>query len=189
MQQKEDLRIVRTRKLLSATLLEMMEEQSIEKISVIDLCTRAMVNRATFYAHFEDKYHLLSFALEELKDKIYAKFTKEFYAESPRDVIRSVTFMAVSYLADKQSDIARVVKFNRNERVVHTLTESLAQSIKYQLGKVRDRYPSEVPAQMTAMCSAGAMVSLLIWLLDTPSALADPMLGEKLDALIAENLR
>lgn len=189
MQQKEDLRIVRTRKLLSATLLEMMEEQSIEKISVIDLCTRAMVNRATFYAHFEDKYHLLSFALEELKDKIYAKFTKEFYAESPRDVIRSVTFMAVSYLADKQSDIARVVKFNRNERVVHTLTESLAQSIKYQLGKVRDRYPSEVPAQMTAMCYAGAMVSLLIWLLDTPSALADPMLGEKLDALIAENLR
>ena len=40
-----------------------------------------------------------------------------------------------------------------------------------------------------SMCYAGALVSLLIWLLDTPSALADPMLGEKLDALIAENLR
>ena len=108
MQQKEDLRIVRTRKLLSATLLEMMEEQSIEKISVIDLCTRAMVNRATFYAHFEDNYHLLPFAPEALKDKIYAKFTKEFYAESPRDVVRSVTFTAVSDPADQQSDNARV---------------------------------------------------------------------------------
>ena len=31
--QKEDLRIVRTRKLLSNTLLDMMEEESIEKIS------------------------------------------------------------------------------------------------------------------------------------------------------------
>ena len=76
MEYKEDLRIVRTRKLLSSTLLEMMEECSIEKISVIDLCNRAMVNRATFYAHFEDKYHLLSFALEELKDTIYASFTR-----------------------------------------------------------------------------------------------------------------
>ena len=73
MEQKEDLRVIRTRKLLSSTLLEMMEEESIEKISVIDLCTKAMVNRATFYAHFEDKYHLLSYALEELKDKVYAR--------------------------------------------------------------------------------------------------------------------
>ena len=96
MEQKEDLRVIRTRKLLSSTLLEMMEEESIEKISVIDLCTKAMVNRATFYAHFEDKYHLLSYALEELKDKVYARFTKEFYAETPRDVIRGVLVLAGS---------------------------------------------------------------------------------------------
>ncbi|MEG2451199.1 MAG: TetR family transcriptional regulator, partial [Clostridia bacterium] len=77
MEYKEDLRIIRTRKLLSSTLLDMMEEVSIEKISVIDLCNRAMVNRATFYAHFEDKYHLLSFALDELKDDVYAKFKND----------------------------------------------------------------------------------------------------------------
>lgn len=81
--QKEDLRIVRTRKLLSNTLLDMMEEESIEKISVIDLCNKAMVNRATFYAHFEDKYHLLTFALEELKDDLYKKFTKDTKFTTP----------------------------------------------------------------------------------------------------------
>ncbi len=189
MEQKEDLRVIRTRKLLSSTLLEMMEEESIEKISVIDLCTKAMVNRATFYAHFEDKYHLLSYALEELKDKVYARFTKEFYAETPRDVIRGVLFMAVSYLADKQSDVSRIVKFNRNERVMRTLTDSIAQSIKYQLGKLRGRYPSSVPSQMTAICYAGALVNLLVWLLDNPATLADPDLNEKLDALITENLK
>ena len=189
MEQKEDLRVIRTRNLLSSTLLEMMEEESIEKISVIDLCTKAMVNRATFYAHFEDKYHLLSYALEELKDKVYARFTKEFYAETPRDVIRGVLFMAVSYLADKQSDVSRIVKFNRNERVMRTLTDSIAQSIKYQLGKLRGRYPSSVPSQMTAICYAGALVNLLVWLLDNPATLADPDLNEKRDALIAENLK
>ena len=189
MEQKEDLRIIRTRKLLSSTLLEMMEEESIEKISVIDLCTKAMVNRATFYAHFEDKYHLLSYALEELKDKVYARFTKEFYAETPRDVIRGVLFRAVSYLADKQSDVSRSVKFNRNERGMRTLTGSIAQSIKYQLGKLRGRYPSSVPSQMAAICYAGALVNLLVWLLDNPATLADPDLNEKLDALIAENLK
>ena len=131
----------------------------------------------------------MSYALEELKDKVYARFTKEFYAETPRDVIRGVLFMAVSYLADKQSDVSRIVKFNRNERVMRTLTDSIAQSIKYQLGKLRGRYPSSVPSQMTAICYAGALVNLLVWLLDNPATLADPDLNEKLDALIAENLK
>ena len=91
MEYKEDLRIVRTRKLLSATLLDMMEESSIEKISVIDLCKRAMVNRATFYAHFEDKYHLLSFALEELK---------EVMARLPRHAGRLLIYRAELRLVD-----------------------------------------------------------------------------------------
>ena len=100
MEYKEDLRIVRTRKLLSSTLLDMMEESSIERISVIQLCSRAMVNRATFYAHFEDKYHLLSFALEEIKDAVYSSFTKEVPAASPKELMRKLVFMAVEYLSD-----------------------------------------------------------------------------------------
>lgn len=189
MEYKEDLRIVRTRKLLSATLLDMMEESSIEKISVIDLCKRAMVNRATFYAHFEDKYHLLSFALEELKDSVYQSFTKEVPAEEPKELLRKLVFMAVEYLSDKHNHVARIVEHNRNEKVVHTLTDSLAQSIRYQLGKFRATHPSAVPAQMTAMCYAGALVSLLIWLLDNPAVLEDKELEHYLDALIDENLK
>ena len=69
MKYKEDMRIVRTRKHLSTTITKIMQSQSLEKISVIDICKEAIVNRATFYAHFEDKCHLLSYALEELKDE------------------------------------------------------------------------------------------------------------------------
>ena len=189
MEYKEDLRIIRTRKLLSATLLDMMEESSIEKISVIDLCKRAMVNRATFYAHFEDKYHLLSFALEELKDSIYENFTKEVPAASPKELFRKLLIMAVEYLSDKHNHVARIVEHNRNEKVVHTLTDSLAQSIRYQLSKFKASHPSAVPVQMTAMCYAGALVSLLIWLLDNPAMLRDKEIEKYLDALIDENLK
>ena len=56
---KEDLRIVRTRKLLSTALFDLLESTPYEKISVMDICEKAMVHRATFYNHFEDKEHLL----------------------------------------------------------------------------------------------------------------------------------
>lgn len=168
MEYKEDLRIIRTRKLLSSTLLDMMEETSIERISVIDLCNRAMVNRATFYAHFEDKYHLLSFALEELKDDVYAEFTGDFNAETPKDMLKAVMLMAVEFIFDKQNHIANVVMNNRNEKVIDTITDSLAQSIKYQLSKFKDSYDIRIPMHLLASFFAGGMVNVALWCIDNP---------------------
>lgn len=165
---KEDLRIVRTRKLLSNTLLDMMEEESIEKISVIDLCNRAMVNRATFYAHFEDKYHLLTFALEELKDELYAKFTKEAKLTTPTDTINSLMVMAIDFFFDKHNHIANIIRNNRNGKVVSTIEESIAHSIKYQLSKYKDSYDLKLPLQVISCFLAGGMVSTALLCIDNP---------------------
>lgn len=168
MEYKEDLRIVRTRKLLSNTLLDMMEETSIEKISVIDLCNRAMVNRATFYAHFEDKYHLLNFALDELQDEVYAKFTHDFAAASPSDMLKAVMLMAIDFLYDKKNDVAKVIFYNRNEKVISTIQDSLAQSIKYQLSKYKDAYEIKIPIHILSAFFAGGMVSIALYMIDNP---------------------
>lgn len=165
---KEDLRIVRTRKLLSNTLLDMMEEESIEKISVIELCNRAMVNRATFYAHFEDKYHLLTFALEELKDELYAKFTKEAKLTTPTDTINSLMVMAIDFFFDKHNHIANIIRNNRNGKVVSTIEESIAHSIKYQLSKYKDSYDIKLPLQVISCFLAGGMVSTALLCIDNP---------------------
>ena len=153
--QKEDLRIVRTRKLLSNTLLDMMEEESIEKISVIDLCNKAMVNRATFYAHFEDKYHLLTFALEELKDDLYKKFTKDTKFTTPTETLNSMIMMAVDFFFDKHNHIANIIRFNRNGKVISTIQDSIAHSIKYQLSKYKDTYEIKMPLQILSTFVAG----------------------------------
>lgn len=168
MTQKEDLRIIRTRRLLMSTLLDMMEEQSIEKISVIDLCNRAMVNRATFYAHFEDKYHLLNFALEELKDNIYAKFTKDAKLTTPTETLSSLLAMAIEFFFDRQTPIMSIIRNNRNSKVISTIQDSIAQSIKYQLSKYKDSYDVRVPLHVIASFIAGGMVNVALWCIDNP---------------------
>ncbi|WP_170311660.1 TetR/AcrR family transcriptional regulator C-terminal domain-containing protein [Vallitalea okinawensis] len=64
---KVDLRIKRTYKLLLDALASLIEEQPIEKITVTDICDKAMVHRTTFYKHFEDKYHLLRYGIMEFQ--------------------------------------------------------------------------------------------------------------------------
>jgi AcrR family transcriptional regulator len=70
MQNLEDLRVRRTRKLLQKALLEAASEKGFAHVTVRDIAERAMVNRATFYRHYEDKYDLLAHYIEELSELI-----------------------------------------------------------------------------------------------------------------------
>jgi len=55
-----DPRVKRTRQLLMQSFMELLEQKkNIYSISVQDIAEQATVNRATFYAHFEDKYAFL----------------------------------------------------------------------------------------------------------------------------------
>ncbi len=69
-QNTDDLRVRRTRKLLQKALLEATIEKGFAHVTVRDLTERAMVNRATFYRHFQDKHDLLRQYIEELSSLI-----------------------------------------------------------------------------------------------------------------------
>jgi AcrR family transcriptional regulator len=63
--QKIDPRVKRTRRLLLDAFVSLLAEKSFEAITVQDITTRATVNRATFYAHFVDKYALVDELIRE----------------------------------------------------------------------------------------------------------------------------
>ncbi|MHC0038516.1 TetR family transcriptional regulator [Pseudoneobacillus sp. C159] len=65
-QTKLDPRILRTRKLIMESFIELSGKKEFKDITIKDITTEAMVNRATFYYHFQDKYDLLEKALSEV---------------------------------------------------------------------------------------------------------------------------
>ena len=60
---KVDPRILRTKKLLVESFQQVSREKKMSQITVKDITERATVNRATFYAHFTDKYDILDYTL------------------------------------------------------------------------------------------------------------------------------
>ena len=60
-----DPRITRTRKLIRDALTSLLAEKSFEAITVQDVAERATINRATFYAHYTDKFALLDALVRE----------------------------------------------------------------------------------------------------------------------------
>ncbi len=80
----EDLRVRRTRKLLQTALMELTIQKGFDAVSVKDICEQAMVNRATFYRHYLDKFDLLDQYMDELYD-LLDQFQGEQNPDSPDD--------------------------------------------------------------------------------------------------------
>lgn len=56
---KTDPRILRTRQLILDAFYALISNKDIKNITIGDITKRATINRATFYAHYADKYELM----------------------------------------------------------------------------------------------------------------------------------
>ena len=65
-EKKIDPRVKRTRALIQQAFAELLQEKGFQAITVKDITQRAEVNRATFYAHFPDKFELLSINTQKI---------------------------------------------------------------------------------------------------------------------------
>jgi AcrR family transcriptional regulator len=80
-EEQTDLRVRRTHKLLQEAMIELITEKGFDAITVGDIAERAMINRATFYRHYEDKYDLVAKIFEETANELVDNM-KPFHDES-----------------------------------------------------------------------------------------------------------
>lgn len=63
--EKLDPRVKRTRNLIQQAFSELLTERGFANITVQDITERAEINRATFYAHYPDKFALLEESIRQ----------------------------------------------------------------------------------------------------------------------------
>lgn len=55
---KEDLRVVKTKRNIKNVMMDLLQKKPIEKITVTELASHALINKGTFYHHYSDIYDL-----------------------------------------------------------------------------------------------------------------------------------
>ena len=71
-QKKEDMRITKSKRDMRNALVELLKTTPFEKITVTDICKQAMVNKMTFYKHYQDKYTLFEDCIRNFANEVYA---------------------------------------------------------------------------------------------------------------------
>lgn len=93
-QTRIDPRVTRTRNLIMEAFIQLSMKKEFKDITIRDITDEATVNRATFYAHFTDKYQLLDAVLtENLMTMIFNEIQlhDELSAETICEIFLSVT--------------------------------------------------------------------------------------------------
>lgn len=68
--EKTDQRVRYTKMVIKNSLLELMKEHPVSKVTVTDICKKANINRNTFYTHYANQFELLSKIEDELYEEI-----------------------------------------------------------------------------------------------------------------------
>lgn len=69
---KSDRRVQYTRRTLQESLVALMQEKPLQKISVKEICARADINRSTFYVHFGSPEEVLNSITEGMYEELRA---------------------------------------------------------------------------------------------------------------------
>jgi hypothetical protein len=163
---KEDLRIVRTVKLLKRALFDLLKVVPYDKISVIDVCDKALVHRTTFYKHFENKDHLLMYALEDLKDEVFNVSSSTIVYDTPKAMYMYLARCGFDYISNHKASVLAVYKNLNSDDVLSLTLDALQRSIRYMFIQNRPLKKFAVPIPVMSSFFTGGIVNLIIWWLN-----------------------
>ncbi len=95
-----DPRVIRTRQMLKAALVELLQEMDMEKISVNSLAKRATINRVTFYLHYRDLPDMLEKMAEEMIHEISILFGEPIAKKQTHEDIIQMLEKFLQHIAD-----------------------------------------------------------------------------------------
>ncbi len=157
-----DLRVIKTRNALKKAMSELIKEKPLDKISVIDICNRALVNRATFYSHYEDKYALFEESAREFFKPLDMPVPESISPDEYKHYYLEIAYNMLTYI-EKEKQTCKAL-FQKNayfeNYLLKYMHDHLLTSFSHS-AKMQVRLPLE--PEVMAVYYSGAVTSLIKW--------------------------
>jgi AcrR family transcriptional regulator len=152
-EEKLDPRVKRTRNLILDAFFDLLAEKNFESISVQDVTSKAQVNRATFYAHFQDKYALLDYSINQLFMREIEKRTLNACHYST-DNLRNLILALCEFLSRLHSNCAQ--PHQQFESLVEsTIKKQIFDLLSYWLEQSKLKISTDIPATVATWAIYG----------------------------------
>ena len=170
-----DLRIRRTHKFLQEAMIELITEKGFDALTVGDIAERAMINRATFYRHYQDKYDLMTKIFEETTNELvenmkpFQNDTGQGETENPPEIwiqlFEHVADHAPLYRAMLGKNGSSWFAARMREYTIKIMLEQERQW-KHQM-EFRYQIEPVTPQELPAMQLSHVLIGTIVWWLES----------------------
>ncbi|MGM0138877.1 hypothetical protein IGI65_001327 [Enterococcus sp. DIV0755b] len=185
---KTDLRVKRTNKMIIDAFIHLVEKSGFEQVTVQDIADEAMINRATFYAHYKDKQDLY----ETIFDYALTAFTSVL---NPAELVKG-NLIKVKHIELVMTKIYSNIQENRKFYLTimdgsanEILRKKIADILNEQYADIFNRLKItendiEVPMDFIIEYMTSIFVGTLHWWLTTDSQMTPEHLAKLVIKLV-----
>lgn len=132
MPMKTDLRVIKSKKAIKDAFLQLIKEKSYGNITITDIANKAMINRKTFYMHYETKENLYNEITDELLEEITPPIVYEgIHSLKGKDQRAAVTHLLLKIKENK--DVFEIlINDNTNQEFITKLKKKLINELFFR---------------------------------------------------------
>lgn len=160
LKEKTDLRIVKTKKILFNSLLNLMKIKNFEKIKISDICEESLVNRSTFYAHYDDKYELLIDLFEERKLSLLKDFEDNENKAFSKEYLMELLSILIDHIEENKEIYSAILANNRNGILIDFLIDAIEKDVSEKLKGNSEIMISDLPLDIIVKFYAGGLINI-----------------------------
>lgn len=170
-----DRRVKRTKKLLRDSLFTLLQEKSINEITVTELTEIADINRATFYFYYTDIMDML----DQIQNEAYELFEDvlvgtEDHIDSMEDFAKYIENILI--FCKENTTIARFVitrEYNNN-KVLKKIKKLLAKKVPV----AKENYSQDDPRRFVLNFALNALTGTVVDWMDDGMIIPPPIMAE-----------
>lgn len=120
---KNDLRYIKTEKIIIESFKQCIEEKGFEKTTVSMICEKGLISRNAFYLYFTDKYDLLDRLFDAFSASVSKNYGKDITAYVIKKDVLSATEKYINALIENKEDFLFLLKCSRErmEKCIQTI--------------------------------------------------------------------
>lgn len=185
MDYKIDLRVVKTKKNLYQSLLLIMKDKPFEEIKVSDICEKALVNRSTFYNHFEDKYELLYSLIQDLKESLTNDLNQNENLDNTKNYYMKMIELFLDHVDENIKIYSAIIRNNKNSIVIDMISDTIETDIQ---SKLTNTLITTIPSEFISKFYIGAIINVGLEYLRNPKKYSKKDVLKYLNELLPDTI-
>ncbi|SJZ51479.1 transcriptional regulator, TetR family [Pilibacter termitis] len=183
-----DLRVKKTQKAIFEAFIKLSGEKGVESVTVQDISKEAMINRATFYAHYKDKEDLYNQILDSLVTSFTSVIDEEKVIVKNRLQVKKIELILSIFYKEVRSTLSSAYALfeGSSQEILRQKFAAVLQKKYETIFKVLriTENKIEVPVDFIIEYMTGIFISTLHWWMKTDSEMTPQQMAQLVVKLI-----